>query len=190
MAEFALTFDDGPDPTWTPRLLDVLAEAGAHATFFVIAGRAASWPGLIARAQEEGHTVQLHCDRHVRHSDRTPLWVARDTARALQTLRRVGVSPSLWRTPWGVIAPWTCRIARRHRLQLIGWDVDTHDWRGDRARGMFDVTRADLRPGSVVLAHDGVGPGAQRADASETVAYTRLVIDEATDRGLRLGVLR
>jgi hypothetical protein len=66
----ALTFDDGPDERVTPRLLDLLAQAGAKATFFPIAPRAAAQPGLIARMLAEGHTVGLHCDEHVRYSER------------------------------------------------------------------------------------------------------------------------
>jgi peptidoglycan/xylan/chitin deacetylase (PgdA/CDA1 family) len=185
-----MTFDDGPDPTWTPRLLDVLAEGGARATFFVIAGRAAACPELIDRARREGHTVQLHCDQHVRHSRSTHPWVARDTRRALGTLNELGVSPTLWRTPWGVVEPWTRRIAEQHGLGLVKWDVDTHDWRGDRASEILAATRDRLRDGSVVLAHDGIGPGARRENAAETVAYTRLLIAEAAARDLQLVPLR
>jgi peptidoglycan/xylan/chitin deacetylase (PgdA/CDA1 family) len=190
VAELAITFDDGPDPASTPALLDALAEGGARATFFVIAPRAAAHPALIARAVAEGHSVQLHCDRHVRHSHRSPFWVARDTRRALRTLARLGVTPTLWRTPWGVMRPWTRAIARRHGLRLVGWDVDTHDWRGDDASEMFAATRADLQPGATVLAHDGIGPGARRAAATETITYTRLVMGEAAARGLRLKALQ
>jgi peptidoglycan-N-acetylglucosamine deacetylase len=190
VSTIALTFDDGPDPAWTPRLLDVLGETGARATFFVIANRARACPELIVRALREGHAVQLHCDQHVRHSHRKPRWVARDTRRALFALSQLGVSPTRWRTPWGVIEPWTRRIAAEQELELVGWDVDTHDWRGDRAEHILRATRAGLRPGAVVLAHDGVGPGARRTDPSETVAFTRLLIDHAAQRGWRLEALR
>jgi hypothetical protein len=63
----ALTFDDGPNPVWTPRVLDALAEAGARATFFVLAPAADKHPQLLRRAEQEGHEVGLHCERHVRH---------------------------------------------------------------------------------------------------------------------------
>lgn len=190
MGQLALTFDDGPDPTWTPRLLDVLADAGARATFFVIARRAAACPKIIARAQQEGHAIQLHCDQHVRHCDRTARWVARDTAGALDTLAAIGVAPTLWRTPWGVVQPWSHQIARRHGLRLTDWDVDTHDWRGDQAIAIFEATRDALRDMAVVLAHDAVGPGARRANPAQTIDYTRLVIGEAAARGLVLGAMR
>lgn len=188
MRALALTFDDGPDPEWTPRLLDVLDQAGAQATFFPIASRAAAHPELIERMLAGGHVVGLHCDEHVRHSERRIEWGRRDTARALRLLSSVGVRPSLWRTPWGVTAMWSNELAREHRLRIVGWNVDTHDWRGDSAQDMFEATKEALRAGAIVLAHDGIGPGARRSDAHDTVAYARLVAEHARTAGLELGL--
>jgi peptidoglycan-N-acetylglucosamine deacetylase len=184
--KLALTFDDGPDPEWTPRLLDVLGDSGARATFFPIASRAAQHPEVIARILADGHGVGLHCNTHVRHSDRSIAWGRHDTAAALHLLRSVGVTPALWRTPWGDIATWSHQIARENQLRIIGWTVDTHDWRGDPAHEMFEATRAGLGDGAIVLAHDGIGPGAKRADVSETIAYTQLVAKHAIEAGLEL----
>jgi peptidoglycan/xylan/chitin deacetylase (PgdA/CDA1 family) len=164
----ALTFDDGPDERWTAPLLDALARAGARATFFPIASRAAAQPGLVARMLADGHTVGLHGDEHVRHSTRDAAWGRADTERALQRLSTAGAFPTLWRTPWG----------------------DTHDWRGDAAPEMFAATRPGLRAGAIVLAHDGIGTGALRADARETVAYVELVARHAADLELLLTALR
>ncbi|HWD68910.1 MAG TPA: polysaccharide deacetylase family protein [Solirubrobacteraceae bacterium] len=185
----ALTFDDGPDQHWTPLLLDRLASHGAHATFFVIAPRAASQSGLVARMLEHGHKVGLHCDRHVRHFERDRAWLEADTTRALGRLREMGVVPSLWRTPWGTTAPWTDAIAQRHGLRLVRWSVDTHDWRGDSAPEMFAATREQLTPGAVVLAHDGLGPGARRDGIGETIAYLDLVAGHAGEHRLPLEAL-
>lgn len=189
MSALALTFDDGPDPRRTGELLDLLHEAGARATFFLIAPRAESEPDLIARMLADGHTVGVHCDEHVRHSWRDADWAARDTDRALIRLRGLGAEPRLWRTPWGDVAPWTADIARRRGLRLTGWSVDTHDWRGDSPRKMFAATRRKLKPGAVVLAHDGIGPGARREDAAATLGYVRLVIDHARGKGVSLEAL-
>jgi peptidoglycan-N-acetylglucosamine deacetylase len=187
MQTLALTFDDGPDPDVTPRLLDVLGAAGARATFFPIAARAVAHPELISRMVADGHQIGLHCDEHIRHSHRSIAWGRRDTAHALDLLASLGVHPTLWRTPWGDTAPWSDRVARENRLAIIGWTVDTHDWRGDGADEMLRATREDLRAGAIVLAHDGLGPGARRADTRETVAYTRLATEHAIGIGLELG---
>ena len=182
----ALTFDDGPDPTWTPRLLDLLSELGARATFFVIGPRASEHPQLIARMRREGHTVGLHCDRHVRHSRGGIDSGRSDTAHALELLAGVGVRPTLWRTPWGDLAPWSGQVASEHGLALVGWTVDTHDWRGDSAERMFAHTVDRCRAGAIVLAHDGIGPGARRDGASQTLGFVSLVAAQARRDGLAL----
>jgi peptidoglycan/xylan/chitin deacetylase (PgdA/CDA1 family) len=185
----ALTFDDGPDPVWTPRLLDLLGRLGARATFFVIAPRAARRPDLIARMTEEGHAVGLHCGEHVRHPSRDIGWGRDDTSRALASLGELGASPSLWRTPWGALAWWSGRVASEHDLKLVHWTVDTHDWRGDSSPQMFEATRDRLEDGAIVLAHDGIGPGARRTDAAQTLGYVELAAEQARADGLELGTL-
>lgn len=190
MQALALTFDDGPDRDCTPQLLDLLAVAGARATFFPIAPRAQAHPELIHRMLAEGHTVGLHCHQHIRHTERDLEWCRLDTERALGSLHRLGVAPSLWRTPWGKTAAWTEQVAAERGLRLVGWSVDTHDWRGDRGPAMFAATRSGLRPGAIVLAHDGLGPGARRGDGAETVAFVELVVGHAEREGLKLEALR
>jgi peptidoglycan-N-acetylglucosamine deacetylase len=185
----ALTFDDGPDPAATPRLLDVLARAGARATFFPIAPRAAAHPELVQRIIAEGHAIGLHCDEHVRHSSRDVEWGRADTARALGRLSELGIAPALWRTPWGDTAPWTSQVAAEYGLRVTGWSVDSHDWRGDRAASMFAASRDGLRAGAIVLAHDGIGPGAQRENANETIAFVELVAGHTHRLGLGLGLV-
>ncbi len=187
MAGISLTFDDGPDARWTPPLLDALARAGARATFFPIAPRAARHPELMARIISEGHEVGLHCHDHDRHSSRSLPWGRRDTGRALALLASVGARPSLWRTPYGDLAPWSEQVAGENRLRILGWTVDSHDWRGDSAEEMFRLTAPQLRDGAIVLAHDGIGPGARRQDARETVRYVNLVSEHARRAGLELG---
>lgn len=186
MRAIALTFDDGPDGRCTPQLLDLLGRAGATATFFVIAPRAAAHPELIERMRREGHAVGMHCDQHVRHSSRDRAWCARDADRALERLRALGVEPVRWRTPWGDIAPWTAGIARERGLRLTSWSIDTHDWQGDCADEMYARTHAGLEPGAVVLAHDGIGPGARRESSEETIAYVEMVLAHAKWHGFEL----
>lgn len=189
MQTLALTFDDGPDRNGTPVMLDALARAGAGATFFVIAPRAAAHPDLMARMIADGHTVGLHCDEHVRHSERDADWCATDTRRALQRLEQLGIAPALWRTPWGDTAAWTERIAGEHDLRIVGWTVDTHDWRGDGAEQMYNATRPELRDGAIVLAHDGLGPGAMRRHVAETAGYVERVAELGRRNGLTLAAL-
>jgi peptidoglycan/xylan/chitin deacetylase (PgdA/CDA1 family) len=185
----ALTFDDGPDPGWTPQLLELLKRLHARATFFPIAPRAAEHPEIMAAMRAAGHTIGLHCDEHIRHSERDATWLCRDTDSALRRLAGLGINPTFWRTPWGDTAPWTLPIALDRDLRVIGWTVDTHDWRGDAAAKMFQVTREGLTDGAVVLAHDGLGPGARRVSPETTLDYVALVGEHARQHGLSLQAL-
>jgi peptidoglycan-N-acetylglucosamine deacetylase len=184
-----LTFDDGPDPVWTPAVLAALSGCALHATFFVIAPRAAAHPRLIASMRAAGHAVELHCYEHVRHTDVDRSTIEEDTRRALATLADLGVRPRRWRTPGGERAPWTEEIAAAHELELCGWDVDTHDWRGDGAEQMLAAVGPELHEGSVVLLHDSLVPGAQRAGCEETVRFTRLIAAEAASAACRCGAI-
>jgi peptidoglycan/xylan/chitin deacetylase (PgdA/CDA1 family) len=193
-----LTFDDGPDPVWTPAVLAALSGSSLRATFFVVALRAAANPRLVAATRAAGHAVELHCYEHVRHNEVDRPTVEEDTRRALATLADLGVHPRRWRTPDGIEAPWTQEIAAAHDLQLCGWDVDSHDWRGDVAEQMLAAVGPELHEGAVVLLHDGLGPGALREGCSETVRFTRMIAAESVagalcqrdsgERGLARGV--
>lgn len=179
-----LTFDDGPDPRWTPRVLDALGAAGARATFFVLAPAAEREPALIARMVAEGHELALHADRHVRHSEWDREAIAADADSALARLEGLGVGPERWRSPWGVVTPATRVVARGLGLRLCGWTLDTHDWRGDRAAAMLARVSPRIGDGQVVLMHDGLGPGARRGDCPQTVELTAALLESARGLGL------
>jgi peptidoglycan/xylan/chitin deacetylase (PgdA/CDA1 family) len=179
--KIALTFDDGPDPAWTLRILAALERRGAHATFFVQARRAVEHRDLIEAAIAGGNEIGFHCVDHVRHSEREPDEVAADVEIGLEMLDRIGVRPHAWRAPWGIETDATRSLAAEYGLRLWGWNVDTHDWRGDDVRRMFGALEAQggLRDGDVILMHDALGPGALREGCAETVALTELLLAEA-----------
>jgi peptidoglycan/xylan/chitin deacetylase (PgdA/CDA1 family) len=182
----SLTFDDGPDPVWTPLVLEALAGAGASATFFVVAPRARRYPSLLARMRDEGHDVAFHCTQHVRHDAMTREEIQADLEAGLLTLGR---SVRYWRTPWGMLTPATRNVAREHRLKLVGWTADTEDWRGGRHSGMLDRVEGRILPEAIVLMHDGVGPGATRDGCAGTVDLVGPLVSLARSRGLEPGPL-
>ncbi len=182
--EVHLTFDDGPDPVWTAAVLDALDRSGARATFFPITRRVERHPALIESIRARGHEVGLHCHRHVRHSTLTRQQIERDTDTALEILAALGVHPTRWRLPWGVSTPASAAVARDRRLALLGWTADSEDWRGVPAATMLARIRPDLRAGAVVLAHDGLGPGALRASCAATVELVEPLVDCARSAGL------
>jgi peptidoglycan-N-acetylglucosamine deacetylase len=179
----ALTFDDGPDPLWTPKMLNVLDRADVRATFFVIAPLALEHHRIVSTMLEAGHKIAFHCTQHVRHTHRSRQEVEADTREGLDMLRKLGVEPRLWRPPWGVLARWTKEVASSLGLELAPWSADTHDWRGDTAPEMMRRVEPLLGPGSVVLMHDGLGPGARRSGCEETVTLVEDLVTRLRSMG-------
>jgi peptidoglycan-N-acetylglucosamine deacetylase len=181
------TFDDGPSLDWTPRVLAELDRCGARATFFVIGERLDCAPEPARAALAAGHDVELHCDRHIRHSELTNRELADDTEAGLLAFVRAGLPrPKRWRPPWGVRTPATDRVAAQHELELVHWTVDTHDWRGDASTEMLAAVDGGIEPGAVVLMHDGLGPGARRPGASGTVELIAPLCAIARGRDLQI----
>jgi peptidoglycan/xylan/chitin deacetylase (PgdA/CDA1 family) len=151
----------------------VLAEldrCGARATFFMVGERVLAEPVLARKVLAAGHDIQLHCHRHIRHTELTEAELQDDSESALAALESIGVHPRLWRAPWGVCIDTSHRVAERLGLQLVGWSIDTHDWRGDEPQAMLDHARSQLADGGAVLMHDALGPGARRAGCQNTLA--------------------
>lgn len=179
----ALTFDDGPDPVWTPRVLDALEEARARATFFVVAPLARRHPLLLRRMSEAGHEVSLHCARHRRHDQMMAAEILADAYEGLRTLRSLDHAPTDWRTPWGVVTGGTVAAADTLGLRLVGWTADSEDWRGDTAGEMLPRLASGIGPGAIVLMHDGIGPGALRDGCGETVGLLAPLVSLVCSRG-------
>lgn len=152
----ALTFDDGPHPERTPRVLDLLAQAKVHATFFLIGERAVAHPELVRRIAAEGHEVGNHSWSHAR---RLPFCSGRrieaELSRCQDALAELtGVTPRLFRPPYGARDVRVYRIARALELTPVLWSVDSFDWAGVSAQRVLARARR-ARGGDVVLLHDG-----------------------------------
>lgn len=179
----SLTFDDGPDIQWTTRVLETLSRVGARVTLFMVGERVRSAPEVALAALEAGHEIQLHCERHLRHSALSEAEVERDTCAGLASLATVGVRPTLWRTPWGVRTPASERVARSHDLRLVDWTIDTHDWRGDSPAAMLAAARPLLADRAIVLMHDALGPGALRNGCDNTLELIEPLLAAARGGG-------
>jgi peptidoglycan/xylan/chitin deacetylase (PgdA/CDA1 family) len=153
----ALTFDDGPDPLWTPRVLDVLAEHRAVATFFVIGRKAEAHPDLVRDILRAGHSVGLHSYNHDRlFALRSERRVREDLERAIAVLEGIaGRRPVLFRPPIGHTNPVIARVADGLDLSVVGWSIGARDGvAGVRPADVVARVRRDLRDGAIVLLHD------------------------------------
>jgi peptidoglycan/xylan/chitin deacetylase (PgdA/CDA1 family) len=153
----ALTFDDGPHPRWTPRVLEILAEHGAKATFFVVARKAEEHPDVVRAVLDAGHTVGLHSYAHDRlFTLRRERRVREDLERGIAALERLtGARPLLFRPPIGHTNPIIARVADALDLITVGWTIAGRD--GVASARVPDViarVRRDLRDRAIVLLHD------------------------------------
>ena len=158
----ALTFDDGPDPEFTPRVLEILARTGQRATFFVIGERAARHPELMQRLVAEGHEVGNHSATHPWHLS---LWPGRRVAAELNQAsdlieRACGVRPRLFRPPAGILSPRIAAGARAAGLQLVGFSTRSLDGSPviPASVALRRLARG-LGPGAILLLHDGAVAG-------------------------------
>ena len=181
----ALTFDDGPHPEITPRVLDLLAERGVRATFFVIGRAARRHPEIVRRIVAEGHDVGNHTDEHsYLFWAHLPRRIERDVAGAQQAIESAcGTRCRFFRAPVGLKNWFLHRVLRAHGLDLVSWRIRFLE-RGalDRERTAARLRRR-LRPGSILLLHDGHD---RRAEGRpETIAALPMVLDTLRDAGYR-----
>lgn len=152
----ALTFDDGPDPAWTPRLLDLLEAHGARGTFFMVGTAAARHPEIAERAFRAGHAVGNHTWDH----PSMPLLGRRDRRlqirRAAEALAPWDRGERLFRPPYGEQTPASWLDARRLGYRVVTWDVVAEDWRDDAAEVLVRRVGERMEPGSIVLFHDAL----------------------------------
>ena len=173
----ALTFDDGPDPEMTPRVLDLLRERGVRATFFLVGAKAERHPELVRRIAAEGHDTGIHTWEHAAGFPMRSSWaMTADILRCRESLRQIaGVETHLFRPPFGVTNPMVARAVKRTQSRCIGWSVRSFDTLLRRSReAVAERIARRLGDGKVILLHDD-RPGADR--------LLRLVLDDLKRRG-------
>jgi peptidoglycan/xylan/chitin deacetylase (PgdA/CDA1 family) len=156
----ALTFDDGPHPTLTPRLLDILAQRKVRATFFVIGNRVPPHAGLVRRIAAEGHEIGNHSWAHPDLSRLGDDALFDQIDRAAGAVGdAVGRAPVVMRPPYGLLSARQRRLVHEtRRLPTVLWSVDPEDWRRPSPATLTARIVAASEPGAVILAHDIVAP--------------------------------
>ena len=171
-----LTFDDGPDPRYTPQLLDLLEQYQIPASFFVVAQSAQANPALIARMKRSGHVVGLHSLSHKNGLIQPPRSACRDFSRSVAILQQLGIPPRYFRPPWGHWNAMTAAQAYSRGIQPMMWDVMAEDWRGDTtAQEIAHKLRTRTFDGAVICLHDGRGKNNAPA---RTIAALRQVLPQ------------
>jgi peptidoglycan-N-acetylglucosamine deacetylase len=184
----ALTFDDGPDPVYTPRVLDILAARKVSASFFLVGERAVRAPDTVRRIAAAGHEVANHGWSH------RSLWLcgpARtdgEIGRAQDVLGDLaGAAPRHFRPPWGMVNAAMFGALRHHRLRCVLWSVQPEGLRPAAADAQARHVLRHAHPGAIVDLHDA--EGTPRAPARLCAALPAM-IDGLRDAGYRLVTVR
>lgn len=152
----ALTFDDGPHPTLTPRLLEILKEDGSKATFFMLGSMVEKNPAIARAVVEAGHEVANHSWSHADLAKKSEEQI-RDEIRKTQDIieQATGVRPKLFRPPYGSVNDRVLRIAEEEGLDVVTWSVDPRDWDMKKSRDYVKKKVVDEGvPGAIVCMHD------------------------------------
>jgi peptidoglycan-N-acetylglucosamine deacetylase len=181
----AVTFDDGPHAQGTPAVLDVLAAREVRATFFLVGEQVLRNPALAAEIVAAGHTIGLHCHRHRNLLRLAPWQVREDVARAQAAIEdATGISPALYRPPYGILNATALRLARRAGRRTLLWTHWGRDWEVRAVPESIAARVTDgVEEGSILLLHDAddySAPGSWRRTA---LALPR-VLDVLSERGI------
>ncbi|MFZ0088208.1 MAG: polysaccharide deacetylase family protein [Solirubrobacteraceae bacterium] len=184
----ALTFDDGPNPGWTPALLDLLALYDARATFFLIGKWAEREPALVRRTATAGHAIGNHTHSHPTMPAHLTETIRRELRRCRDAVEASGVRFStidgraLMRPPYGHRRPGTLRTLRAEGYVPVMWSITGFDWRARTTAQRITRRCLRARDGDIILLHDG-SDEEPVADRSRTLASAEAILEYYSHRG-------
>lgn len=183
--EIFLTFDDGPDPNFTPRILNFLQDENARATFFVIGKKVQQYPSLITQIHERGHTIGLHSYHHncLLFKSKPLLFKQISNSRlALETI--IQQPPLYFRPPYGAFSPQLLQICQQLNLQVVIWSIMSYDFDRKLPDDMIlKIIQTRVADRDIIVFHDG------HANSSRTVRILPSVIKILKEKGFNLSAL-
>ncbi|MFF9676995.1 polysaccharide deacetylase family protein [Streptomyces eurythermus] len=179
-----ITIDDGPDPVWTPQVLELLRDNGVKATFCMVGPQAEAHPDLVRQVVAAGHRL---CDHTVSHDTgmdhESESYQARQITDAERQITQAsgGVRPMYYRAPGGAFTPYSRKLAASHGMRPLGWNVDSKDFERPGSEAIIATVKRELANGPTILFHDAGG------DRSQTVAALRTLLPWLKEQGYSFG---
>lgn len=179
-----ITIDDGPDPVWTPQVLQLLRANGVKATFCMIGPQAQAHPELVRQVVAAGHRLCDHTVSHDTTMDKKS--EAYQSQQILEAERQItqasgGVRPLYYRAPGGAFTPYSRHLAASHGMRPLGWNVDSKDFERPGTAAIVSTVQRELANGPTILFHDAGG------DRSQTVAALRTLLPWLKQQGYTFG---
>jgi peptidoglycan/xylan/chitin deacetylase (PgdA/CDA1 family) len=152
----SLTFDDGPNPEYTPQILGILKNYGVKATFFLVGKNALLYPDIVKTIQDDGHTIGTHSFSHIHAWLMLPGAIFKDFTKSCSAIKKITCEQPLWyRPPWGtfnLIVPFT---AKKFGLTTVYWSVSAHDWKAYTSpENIANTVITKVKPGAIIVLHD------------------------------------
>ncbi|MGW3043673.1 polysaccharide deacetylase family protein [Kitasatospora sp. NPDC001159] len=164
-----ITIDDGPDPVWTPKVLDVLKQYGVKATFCMIGPQAKAHPDLVKQVIAGGHRLCDHTVDHDTSMDKKPVAYQEkqilDAKKMIEDAAGGGAKVLYYRAPGGSFTPDSRRIAAANGMRPLGWNVDSKDFTEPGTAAIVDTVKKEIGNGPTILFHDGGGDRQQTVEA-------------------------
>jgi peptidoglycan/xylan/chitin deacetylase (PgdA/CDA1 family) len=179
-----ITIDDGPDPEWTPQVLDVLRQYGVKATFCMVGTQAQAHPDLVKKVVAAGHRL---CDHSVSHDTamdkKSEAYQSQEILGAERMITEAsgGVRPMYYRAPGGAFTPYSRKLAASHGMRPLGWNVDSKDFERPGTDAIVATVERELPNGPTLLFHDAGG------DRSQTVEALRRILPQLKQQGYSFG---
>lgn len=178
--KIAITFDDGPDPVWTPQLLDGLKERGAKASFFLMGKQAKAHPELVKRMQEEGHLIGNHTYSHIQLNKKNRETFKAELVKTNELLMEItGEEVQFVRPPYG---SWDKSFETELTMLPVFWNIDPMDWCSTNVSGIVKKVTSKAKENSVILMHDeyssSVSAALEIVDILQKQGYEFVTVDE------------
>lgn len=156
--QIALTFDDGPNEQYTPKVLDILKKYQVKATFFIVIHQAIPNMDLIHRMKEEGHEIAFHSFKHQSAWELPPKTTLTEISKGEDALRDAGISFAHMRPPWGTFNLFTIYAPIKKKMKIVLWSVEAYDWRKNNQGSNISKLVVDrVEAGSIIVLHDSGG---------------------------------
>lgn len=177
----ALTFDDGPDNYYTPRILDILHAKGVHGTFFMVGKEAKRFPDMVKRIVKEGHAIGNHSWDHPKLWTLTNQQITQEIISTENEIEQItGRRTDLFRPPYGRVTSADAALIHNLGFRIIDWSVDTLDWKGTPAPTILQFVNKEVSPGGIILEHCLAGhPG----ELNGTLQALPHIIDNLRSQG-------